>query len=528
MLLPPKPYRHMKKLLLALLLSSIIGVIACKKIFNNSQDKSATDTELSIDAAKEHFKSIDKELAAVHSDLADANSTELLWSRAIQGKSYVEVPVIAKRKTLALYHYLQDSSKAQPDNNLVDLVGNFAVQRLLFFKDKNGDIKERIVTYTGQKEYIIRRKTEIYLNSIKKLQSNFSGYIEYRTIDNKVTKVLQVKDGRVINRMAPAPADAANKTAAGRVALTAGCTTICVPVYGEVCETSLEEGVPVITCRNTYMGESCVTVCDPPPDPDPDPDPPPQPHYYDCAGIENGSAFNSCCGCIGGTTGIADCSRFGDDPNTGPTASLVQVSPSATAQGLLRATDWGLTFEESAELEIGASLSGCTWTAVLISVKGNYSQITRLVPGAYEVVGTNEFNYCTQVLDLRSLGNVISCQWYMLAAVQAHEAVHLTHMLPTLNSVLTNIANSVKTLTVPSTKQSKAQAIAQLRALPAFQIVVGNTLTGWRNAFRTIAETDEAPNGPCETAEHAVVDPVVTTICNRAGTQGWPTCIYCP
>jgi hypothetical protein len=78
----------MKKILLAFFLFSIIGVIACKKYFRNSEDKLASDVGLSIAEAKAHFKSIDKELAAVNSDLADANSSELLWSKGIKSNSW--------------------------------------------------------------------------------------------------------------------------------------------------------------------------------------------------------------------------------------------------------------------------------------------------------------------------------------------------------------------------------------------------------------------------------------------------------
>ena len=135
----------MKKLLLALVLSFIIGIVACKKLFLNPEDQLANDTELSISAAKDHFKSIDKELAAVHSDLADPNSVELLWSKAMQvsrpGENFVEVPLSVKRKKVVMYGMSSDSLNKVPH----ELVGNFVVQRLLFFKDKNGEIQERIL-----------------------------------------------------------------------------------------------------------------------------------------------------------------------------------------------------------------------------------------------------------------------------------------------------------------------------------------------------------------------------------------------
>jgi hypothetical protein len=260
-----------------MVLSSIIGIVACKKLFLNPEDKSANATELSISEVKAHFKSIDKELAAVHSDIADPNNFDLLWSKAMQvsrrGENFVEVPVSVKRKKVVLYGISTDSlNKAQ-----CELVSNFVVQRILFFRDKNGEIQERILTYVPEMAYAIRRKSEIHLNSIKKLQSNFSGFIEYKTVDNKVTKILQIKSGKIVKIARPAVNNTTGKTNAGGAARTTACYQLCSPIYDEECTTTMEEDIPVITCRTVKVGETCIYWCDDPEDPDPDPDPDPEP-----------------------------------------------------------------------------------------------------------------------------------------------------------------------------------------------------------------------------------------------------------
>lgn len=112
------------------------------------------------------------------------------------------------------------------------------------------------------------------------------------------------------------------------------------------------------------------------------PDDPIDNQVVDCAGVTGGSAYNSCCGCIGGTTGIADCSEL-SDPNVGAITSIVEVSPSAasiTALGL----NWGYTEDESIDLTIGATLANCVWKAKLISAKGNYSIQACLIAGVSE------------------------------------------------------------------------------------------------------------------------------------------------
>jgi len=187
-----------------------------------------------------------------------------------------------------------------------------------------------------------------------------------------------------------------------------------------------------------------------------------------------------------------------------------------------------MTDIETVDLTIGASLDNCVWTAVLISAKGNYSLQARLVSGCTEVGGnTTSSNYCHQVYDLKNLGG--SNTWYMLSAVIAHENVHASHLLPDLNNALASIEADVKTLTVPATGQTKAQAISQLRALAGFEAVRTAAKVDWRNEYYALIDTDHTPNGPTDTAEHAVVDPVGISICNlKASNPSWPGCSYCP
>lgn len=246
------------------------------------------------------------------------------------------------------------------------------------------------------------------------------------------------------------------------------------------------------------------------------------PGTYDCAGVQNGTAYiDPDCGCMGGTTGITDCSAWSEDLYISATASIVKVSPSAMAIASL-GNHWGWTEDESVDLEIGASRSNGVWTAVLKSVKGNYSVQARLIPGCSEVGGTDSTNYCAQVSDLKALGG---SQWYMVSAVLAHENVHVTRLLPSLNNVLSDITTDVQTLTVPVTGQTKAQAIAQLKSLAAFSTVRSDARRYWDSEYMRLIENDH--NGATDAAEHAVVDPVGTAICNLKKPT-WPACTSCP
>ena len=88
---------------------------------------------------------------------------------------------------------------------------------------------------------------------------------------------------------------------------------------------------------------------------------------------------------------------------------------------------------------------------------------------------------------------------------------------------------SVVALSVTATGQTKAQAISQLRALAGFEAARTDAKGYWDSAYIQLILGDHTPNGPTDTAEHAVVDPVGTSICNlKSSNPSWPACSNCP
>src|SRR5690606_21448711 len=133
-------------------------------------------------------------------------------------------------------------------------------------------------------------------------------------------------------------------------------------------------------------------------------------------------------------------------------------------------------------------------------------------------------NYCTQMNNLDSLNGPT---WYMLAAVQAHENVHATRLLPALNNatVLPVLRTAVEALTVPhAAGMTQATAITAIRALPAFAVALVTGRANWDAQFLVLIGGDHAGGGPAETAEHGVVDPMVAAICAHARANGWAAC----
>lgn len=177
------------------------------------------------------------------------------------------------------------------------------------------------------------------------------------------------------------------------------------------------------------------------------------------------------------------------------------------------------------------------WRASLLSVTGNYSIQTRLLPGRTEVTGpppgnSTAANYCNQVIDLQAL-TLGAAAWFMLAAVAAHENVHAAHFTPGLRSaaVLTPLETAIEALTVPDTGQTEAAAIAAIMALPGWAAALAAARANWATADDVLIAPDHGVpfgTGPSYAAERAVVNPMVTRICTHARANGWPPCPPCP
>ena len=213
-------------------------------------------------------------------------------------------------------------------------------------------------------------------------------------------------------------------------------------------------------------------------------------------------------------------------------AIATSIAADGAASNALGACDWGLTFPETVDETCVAKKSGATWKADVTALKGHYSEQTRLLPSEKEVTGpagnTTAANYCEQVGELKALGNCPG-KWYMLAAVKAHEDQHATRFLPALNAVAPAISTEFAGVTVPDASgKTAATALTEIKALPAYATAKGNMQPKWLAEILTRVAHDHDAGGVCQTAEHGVVDPMVTRICSHAKTKSWAACADCP
>ncbi len=233
------------------------------------------------------------------------------------------------------------------------------------------------------------------------------------------------------------------------------------------------------------------------------------------------------CGSV--TSNAATLRVFAGTPNAVfPPANGALNGPVA-ASIPLGACTWGLTYPESVTVTISASCETGQWCAVLTGLTGNYSLQARLIPTETEVTGpggnTNQGNFCRQARELNALGVCPGGRWYMLAAVQAHENVHLTRFLPALQDATPAIEASFEALCVPMTPtRTQAQAIAAIQALPAYAAAVRAAQATWLARVLARVAGDHAAGGPTDIAEHGVVDGMVNNICNAANNNCWGPC----
>jgi hypothetical protein len=205
-------------------------------------------------------------------------------------------------------------------------------------------------------------------------------------------------------------------------------------------------------------------------------------------------------------------------------ATVVKVSPSRPLDSSL----WGLTMPEGVTVGLSAYLCGGKWYAELTSLVGNYSKQAALPAGVQEVTGpagnTTAMNFCDQVTSLDGLGT--GGNWYMLAAIEAHESLHEAAMPQIIKDASASIEAYIEDVYVDDSGLSQADAIEAIKASPAFLIAVELSNMAFLIQGAPVCETQHT-SGATAAAERAVVDPMISSICTYSGWYG-ALCPACP
>lgn len=235
-----------------------------------------------------------------------------------------------------------------------------------------------------------------------------------------------------------------------------------------------------------------------------------------------------------------------DDPITNSNVSAIKDN--RITRYVLLPGDYGYTDHEFVDVDVTVCRSGNKWHAVLLDIVGHYSERTRLLPlgtpgdgspqqGVVQQeirgpgVDTTESNFCEQLTNLDSLGSYPEpVRWFMIDAIIAHEDVHATHMLPSLQSAASDIQGVIEGISIDYTGQSRSEALTTLVSTPDLAQALRDANAAWESAYAEASKDDHWMTLPGSTkhvagyayqAERAVVTPLENKILQYAKDQGW-------
>jgi hypothetical protein len=247
-----------------------------------------------------------------------------IWQRSKTGKTalydFVETPIAYTTKVMPII-YREDPDGTAPREIDKDVL-RASLDRLVIYKDKKGKINQRLISFVPSSAYLKRHNGDISHNQINKLDKDFEGFLVYRKWDGNFLFALVIKDGKAVKKMSLRKQEMKFKKTV--FMKRRACETIEVYEVFIDCEYANPDDRPnnPSSCGppyEEYVGS--YDVCTPD-------SPCLDPENYntaecggdegeggdheedtrDCAGVIGGSATRSTCGCIGGTTGIPDCS----------------------------------------------------------------------------------------------------------------------------------------------------------------------------------------------------------------------------
>jgi hypothetical protein len=186
--------------------------------------------------------------------------------------------------------------------------------------------------------------------------------------------------------------------------------------------------------------------------------------------------------------------------------------------------NWGATQEQALTVDITAYYDegSNSWKARITQADQPYTIWYRRLPGVSEAsaAAATQANFNKMITDLNVLGNTPTVQWYKVSAVEAHERVHVTELKQSWDPEFATMKTAIEGLSVPhdcNTMATAAVAKAAIKALAEYNTAVTTAFNNARTTFYAIPD----PNANTDAAEHAVVDPVILQIQQKAAVNGW-------
>jgi len=191
----------------------ILIVFSCRKDsmeFFKDQDLTDPSVALTVDLAKKYYKNLkrekgnslkDKELQQMFP--SEVNNKYVMFKKAYVSQTakltFVEVPIFYNRKVTTLIRPAGVSLDKVTAEEAIVAKNSF--DRLLIYKNKStGETSQRIVRYIPDYEYLKRHNFDISRNQINRLDSDFTGYLEYSDWDGKAQFMLYFVNGKLFKK----------------------------------------------------------------------------------------------------------------------------------------------------------------------------------------------------------------------------------------------------------------------------------------------------------------------------------------
>lgn len=202
-----KPFNYLKYAIVAIV---IVGAYSCRKTFNEllpeKIDKKAewardyfVNKLQKNEGNQVSYKNIIHKTSAVAQAISRPNMKSPMWIRARADKTnlyeFVEVPLVYTTKISATV----GNSGSKGSNKVLKA----SFDRLVIYKDRTGNIDQRIITYVPTEEYASRHNGDISHNKINHLDKDFDGFLSYKKWDGTPLFVLAIKNGKAVKKMIP-------------------------------------------------------------------------------------------------------------------------------------------------------------------------------------------------------------------------------------------------------------------------------------------------------------------------------------
>ncbi|MBB2146193.1 hypothetical protein GM921_11900 [Pedobacter sp. LMG 31464] len=191
----------------------IILVYSCRKDFLSGED-----VDPKVEWAKNYFKESllpnEGNLVDPRQYITDALQASLMsqkkgnmkipiWQKAMEGKTrlydFVEVPLkYTSKVTPMLYSHEEGKNTVKTANK--DVL-KASLDRLIIYKNKDGKVNQRIISFIPTEQYLARHNGDISHNRSNKLDKDFDGTLIYREWNGAFLFALIIKDGRAIKKL---------------------------------------------------------------------------------------------------------------------------------------------------------------------------------------------------------------------------------------------------------------------------------------------------------------------------------------